>query len=101
VDGSEFGHELMVRARHAGDLDRLRAGSLPSLGPTVELPGRDYPVRAFTTRRAFADALAEMALALDYGNFKHAVAERHSPARAHVYAKVWADCLEIEREGSG
>ena len=96
VDAGEFGQELMVRARDPRDLDRLRSSYLPSLGPNVELPGRDYPVRAFVQRQEFARALADMALAIDYDNFKDTVAARHGAARAHVYGRVWADCLDIQ-----
>jgi hypothetical protein len=97
VDGGEFHKELMVRARDPRDLDRLRGSHLPELGPNIELPGRDYPVRAFTTREALAKCLSSLALALDYSNFKSTVRARHSPARADIYGKVWQDCLEIEQ----
>lgn len=90
---------LMIRARDAEDLDRLRDAFIPGLGETVKAPGRDYPVRAFTTHHEFADGLAKMALAIDYGKFKNAVADRQGPTRPKVYGKVWKDCLAIE-EGS-
>jgi hypothetical protein len=98
VTADEFDHELMVRARCDKDLDRLRAGSFPELGPNVKLSGRDYPVRAFTTRGDLAQCLSRLALSLNYSNFKSEVARRHSSARAHIYGDVWADCLAISRE---
>ena len=96
VSAEEFGEEIMVRARCASDLDRLRADCFPELGPNVEKPGRDYPVRAFTNRVDLAICLGRMAKTLDYSNFKDTVATRHSSERAHTYAKVWADCRAIQ-----
>jgi hypothetical protein len=37
-----------------------------------------------------------MATAIDYSNFKNAVAKRHIAGRAHIYAGVWPDCRAIE-----
>jgi 8-oxo-dGTP pyrophosphatase MutT (NUDIX family) len=100
VSGGEFHEELMIRARDPHDLDRLRRTHLPELGPNIELPGRDYPIRAFTTRVAFAKCLCALALDLDYSNFKSAVSSRHSATRAHIYGKVWQDCLDIEHQAN-
>jgi 8-oxo-dGTP pyrophosphatase MutT (NUDIX family) len=90
VTAEEFGEELQVRARAASDLDRLRESFLPTLGPNVSLPGRDYPWRAFSTRDDFAACLSAMAEAIDYSNFKSAVEHRQGPTRAVVYADVWS-----------
>jgi 8-oxo-dGTP diphosphatase len=95
VTAEELGHPLQVRARCAEDLDRLRRSYLPELGPTVAIPHRDYPWRAYTTRQDLAACLARMADRLDYHNFKDAVAARLSPERAHLYHAVWADCQQI------
>ncbi len=95
VTAEELGHPLQVRARCAEDLDRLRLTYLPELGPTVAIPHRDYPWRAFTTRQHLAAGLARIAETLDYDNFKDAVAARLSAGRAHVYHAVWADCRKI------
>jgi hypothetical protein len=96
VAADEFGEEIMVRARSADDLDRLRASCFPGLGPNVELPGRDYPVRAFTSRADLATCLSLIATSLDYSNFKSEVARRHSSTRAHIYGRIWEDCLAIQ-----
>ena len=97
VTADEFGHELQVRARCDNDLVRLRASHFPILGENVHLPGRDYPVRAFTTHEDLAECLSKIAVGIDYDNFKNAVAARHSSERAHVYASVWSDCRKIEQ----
>ena len=99
VTAEEFGHELQVRARSAEDLDRLRDRHFPELGDTVRLLGRDYPVRAFTTRDDLAQCLVRVAQALDYSNFKSAVGVRQGRQRAHIYGDVWSDCLQIETDG--
>lgn len=96
VTAEEFGAELQVRARAEGDLDALRATYLPSLGPTKTIPHRDYPFRAFTTKADWAECLVKVALAVDYTNFKDTVAKRQGHQRAHVYAKVWSACRQIE-----
>ncbi len=97
VTADEFGHPLQVRARCDDDLDRLRSSYFPTLGENVHIPGRDYPVRAFTTHKEFADCLTKIAMAIDYDNFKSAVAVRHSSERAHVYGNVWSDCRKIKQ----
>jgi hypothetical protein len=97
VTAEEFGEELQVRARDRDDLERVRKGWFPDLGPTVEKEGRDYPCRAFCTHDQLSEALVRMTQAINYPNFKNAVAERHSIERAQIYGKVWADCRAIER----
>lgn len=98
VAADEFGEEIQVRSRSADDIDRLRNSYFAKLGDTVSIKHRDYPFRAFTTRSDLAECLSQMALSIDYSNFKTTVARRHSQDRAHTYAKVWGACLEIENE---
>jgi hypothetical protein len=98
VTAEEFGHPLMVRARSADDLDRLRKTHFPELGDTVRIPGRDYPVRAFTTHDDLATCMVRLAQAIDYSNFKSTVSARQGHERAHIYGDVWRDCLQIETE---
>jgi hypothetical protein len=98
VTAGEFDEEVQVRARAGADLDRLRERWLPELGESVTIPHRDYPWRAFADRRSLADCLSRIALALDYDNFKDAVAEHQSHERAHVYRGVWSACHEIKDE---
>jgi 8-oxo-dGTP pyrophosphatase MutT (NUDIX family) len=95
VSGQEFGEELQVRARAAGDLDRLRRSFLPMLGPNFSLPGRDYPWRALAKRDDFAACVSAIAEAIDYSNFKSAVAQRQGHERASVYADVWSAARKI------
>jgi hypothetical protein len=89
---------LCVRARVVDDLDRLRASYLPTLSETVETPGGDYRYRAWISRDALAEGMAEIARSLDYPNFKNAVAHR-DPNRAHAYGRVWATLGELQPGG--
>jgi len=97
VAAGEFGHQLQVRARCDDDLDRLRESYFPSLGENVHLPGRDYPVRAFTSHEDFAQCVSRVAMAIDYDNFKSEVSIKHGSERAHIYASVWFDCRKIKQ----
>src|SRR3954466_10413144 len=81
--------ELCIRARDAGDLDRLRSRYLPTLTATLETRGGDYRYRAWVSRDALAEGLAAIAPDLDYSNFKNEVHSR-DPERAHIYGNVWS-----------
>jgi hypothetical protein len=91
--------QMCVRARSAGDLRRLKE-LWPALGPILEKQGRDYPFRAFMSPAAFAEGLAKLAAEVNYPDFKQAVS-RVNPDRAHTYAKVWEDLLDVEAEREG
>ena len=90
---------LTVRARVAADLDRLRTGILPSLGPTVEDPDADYRFRAQAAQEAVALAVAQAVRDLDYSNFKSAVADVQGRARASIYHDVWEAVLPLQKPG--
>jgi hypothetical protein len=93
--GTDF---LTVRARAAGDLERLRERYMPELSATITGGGTDYPYRATISHEAFAQGLARAARDIDYHNFKDEVAARQGYDRAHVYGKVWGVLLDLERE---
>jgi hypothetical protein len=81
---------LVVRARVKADLDALRATYAPRLGETVQEPNRDYPYRAFITKKALAGVLERVVEDIDYGNFKNTVRQAQGSAREHLYHEVWA-----------
>lgn len=89
---------LSVRARIEGDLDRLRNAYAPKLGPTVILPGRDYPYRAYVTKEGLSEAMVRMTLDIDYGNFKNMVTQVFGHARHSLYAKVWSVMFGAEQK---
>ena len=80
---------LTVRARVRSDLDALRTMYLPELSPSKETRAADYRFRASAPREAVAAAMSKLAKAIDYSNFKDAVAKRQGKARAELYHGVW------------
>lgn len=88
--------DLTVRARVAADLDRLRELCLPTLSPTIAHAGTDYPFRAKASRAAFSAAMAKLAEAIDYENFKNEVAKVGGKKRAAIYSGVWTHLLALE-----
>jgi hypothetical protein len=82
--------DLVVRSRIGGDLEALRSKFMPKLGPTLQLPGRDYPYRAFVDKDSFAEGMVRLVLALDYVNFKSHILKIAGLARELLYAQVWS-----------
>lgn len=80
---------LTVRARVESDLDNMRSGPLPTLGPTITKAGTDYACRAIAPRDDVAKALADLVMGLNYANFKTEVGKRQGKERAHLYGEVW------------
>ncbi|KAF0178677.1 MAG: hypothetical protein FD161_1721 [Limisphaerales bacterium] len=89
--------QLTVRARVDADLDRLRERYLPTLSATVANAGTDYPFRARVSRKAFSEAMAQMAEDIDYSNFKDEVARVSGRGRAHIYSGVWTQLLALSK----
>lgn len=87
---------LTVRARVAGDLDRLREAYLPELSATICQGGTDYPFRATISHGDFARGLTKIAGDIRYGNFKEEVARTMGREREAVYHKVWSVLAELE-----
>ncbi len=96
--GTDF---ITIRARVRNDLDTLREKYLPDLSPTIAKAGTDYPWRATIAHAKFAEALGKIALDIDYGNFKDAVAKRQGKSRAHRYGKVWSALYDMPEEMPG
>jgi 8-oxo-dGTP pyrophosphatase MutT (NUDIX family) len=87
---------VTVRARVRSDLDALRAKYLPSLGPTLDHGGTDYPFRAKAPKADFADALSRLALDIDYDNFKNEVAKKQGHGRADLYHELWDTLRKLQ-----
>jgi hypothetical protein len=90
---------LTIRARVAGDLDLLREEYLPELSATIPHAGTDYPYRATAAYGYFSRAMAAMAGAIDYPNFKDEIARRMGWERERIYARVWSELAHLEYEG--
>lgn len=88
-DGS--GRALLVRARCAGDIERVFPAA-----EVVEGAGTDYAFRARIEREQVAQALADQVRAIDYDNFKNSTDD---PALRSAYGRVWMTMLELQRDG--
>jgi len=73
---------LLVRARRAGDIERV----FPEAAVSSE-GGSDYAFRARLPRERVALRIAEAVQGIDYGNFKATVTERR---RHDVYMDIWS-----------
>jgi len=89
---------LTVRARARADLDALREAGLPELGEIKDDPKADYRFRAQAPRAAVARVVEAQVKAIDYDNFKSAVAKRQGSARANLYHGVWDVLYRIQSE---
>jgi len=94
VDKGDATHAtLLVRARRAGDIERVFPEAVVS-----DKGGSDYAFRARLPRGRVAARLAEAVLAVDYGNFKATVTDRR---RHDVYMDVWAVLARDQNRPSG
>lgn len=80
---------LTIRARSREHLEALQLAYLQESGPIQTGGGTDYPYRLVAPRMAVEDAVSLAVAAIDYVNFKDAVADE-DPHTAHVYGKVHA-----------
>jgi hypothetical protein len=72
---------LLVRARHAGDIEQVfQKARVPTT------PANDYRFRAFVPPASVAEAIASQVTGTDYMNFKNSVPDidRHM-----AYLRVW------------
>lgn len=83
----------------AKNLESLRDGPLPALGPTVEDTDADYRFRAQAPREAVAAAVATLIRDLDYDNFKSAVGRVQGHTRESLYHGVWSAALKLQKGG--
>jgi hypothetical protein len=79
---------VLVRARVKEDAERLIAAV--GHGEVLETPHGDYAFRVLLPRATWAAYGASAANAIDYPNFKAAVAARDGAERADAYGAVWA-----------
>jgi hypothetical protein len=79
---------IIVRSRVRDDAARLV--DAVGVGRIIETRDSDYRFRVRLPRAAWVAYVAAAAEAIDYSNFKAAVAVRQGASRAHAYADVWA-----------
>jgi hypothetical protein len=81
-------HYLTVRARDRQDLLNLKKRYLQqAIGAIEESEYTDYRYR---------EALKDIALDIDYPNFKKSVAASQGKARARLYGEVWQQLMELQ-----
>lgn len=85
---------MQVRARRARDLDILRAVYMPGqLGPTIHTPDMDYEYRAYCVPAAFAMAMAQMVMDIDYLKFKPQTDKFADDELHGCYNAIWTVVL--------
>lgn len=85
---------LLIRARSEGDIRNLK-DLLPDSEPFA-LTHSDYEWRLDCTAAEWAAALAQMALEVDYPNFKNSIKDQ---AHKSAYMACWSALLKIEDKG--
>jgi hypothetical protein len=85
---------LLVRARMAGDIERVFPQTV------LENAGTDYRYRATVPRQQVADRIADSIAAIDYRNFKNSCGPARHDAYLHVWKTWWkaAQSPELARE---
>jgi hypothetical protein len=79
---------LAVRARTRRDLEELKSRFLPELGEILEGTGKDYKYAAMGHRNAVARAIGEIAMSIDYRDFRDTVLVHQGYRRASLYGRV-------------
>lgn len=89
---------VTIRARNKQDIDKLVKVYLPDAKPW-RLRRSDYEWRVRVPREEWAQAVARMAMEIDYSNFKDEVKRRQGKRRAGIYGRVWGVLLDLESKG--
>ncbi len=86
------GERLLVRARRAGDIERVFPDA-----EVFQVTVSDYSFRAWVARQRVADALAARVTSIDYPNFKGSIAdhELHDAAM-----DVWGVMHRLQRRST-
>ena len=83
-------HAEMIVVRSRVRDDTARFAESVGFGVVVETPEADYGFRVRAPRSSWVEYVAGAAKAIDYANFKAAIAVRQGADRSHVYADVWS-----------
>ncbi|VTU14370.1 hypothetical protein [Variovorax sp. RA8] len=87
---------LTIRSRTSTDLVELRK-FMPTMGEIERGSGSDYAYRVVAPRAEFAAALARMAEAIRYTNYKDNVSATKGSGRARVLHSIWTLLLKLQR----
>lgn len=85
------GTQLLVRARRAGDIERVFPQAV-----VRHTPRNDYAYRALVDIESIAQRMANAIRAIDYSNFKASVRERD---RHDAYLDVWGAMHAYQQGG--
>ncbi|WP_020563897.1 hypothetical protein [Methylosarcina fibrata] len=88
--GDDSGKTLLVRARRAGDIEKVFPDAKIQVGV-----GTDYLFRARIDREKVANAIAESARSINYSNFKSKVTDHE---RHDAYMDCWSAMYAYQRE---
>lgn len=91
---------VTIRARVRSDLEALQKLYLPDLTHIHETTHTDYRFRARAFKRDLAKAMAALVDGISYPNFKDEVYKVQGRARASLYARVWSNLYEMQRQSS-
>ena len=86
--GDPTGKTLLVRARRAGDIEKVFPDADVQVGG-----GTDYLYRAWIDREEVANAIAESVRSIRYNNFKNQVSDH---ARHDAYMNCWSSMSAIQ-----
>lgn len=88
--------KIMVRSRAISDLESLCKNYL-GFHPIQTTNDSDYRHRLWVAPEIWARAVENIAMDIDYDNFKDRVVETQGTERAAIYLEVWQDLYEIQR----
>ena len=88
--------KIMVRSRAISDLESLCKNYL-GFHPIQTTNDSDYRHRLWVAPEIWARAVENIAMDIDYDNFKDRVVETQGTERAAIYLEVWHDLYEIQR----
>jgi hypothetical protein len=90
---------VTIRSRVKNDLISLCKQYLKSDCKILTFENSDYRHRITVSKSEFASALMQIALDIDYDNFKNEVYRSQGSDRAAVYGDVWADVYQLQSKG--
>jgi hypothetical protein len=100
VEHKEDPSIIVVRTRTAQDAESLRdrLADMRCHVPVQVTPTADYGWRLFVPRGSWSLYLQNMVEAIDYTNFKNAVATQQGLERADIYHDVWHVMYEFQED---
>lgn len=88
VSNHEYPHNLTVRARAKGDIERVFPRA-----KVMHTPGRDYAFRAYVPRKVVGGTIGRLATENTATNFKDSVKEQD---RHDAYLDVWTAMMRFQ-----